>query len=340
MPQDGLKITEGLKKGNPLLPIYCFYGDGYLIEEAVQDIKARVLSSAFKDMNYNSFDSKEADADAIIAAAQTFPVMAQKRLVMVSRVEALSKSQQDGLLAYVKKPSATTCLVFISSADKVDKRLSFFAELDKANCLFYFKPPFGAQLPAWVKKEAQRLGKKITDDAIAVMLEATASDLMDIKQEIEKLALFVGERINIEKKDAELTITNGRVDTVFDLADSIGKRDLRKALINLGKLIQQKEEPVKILGMISRQFRIIWRIKALKKKGAATSGIASSLGLSPMYIDGYFRQEKGFSDSCLLRIFKTLHDADIALKSGRQSPRLTMERLVMELCAPAATLRP
>jgi len=38
MLQDGLKIIEGLKKGNPLLPLYCFYGDSYLIEEAVQDI--------------------------------------------------------------------------------------------------------------------------------------------------------------------------------------------------------------------------------------------------------------------------------------------------------------
>lgn len=332
MPQDGLKITEGLKKGSPLLPIYCFYGDSYLIEEAAQDIKARVLSSAFKDMNYNSFDAKEADADAVIGTAQTFPVMAQKRLVIVNRAEALSKSQQEGLLSYVKKPSGTTCLIFIASTGKIDKRLSFFSEMDKANFLFHFKPPSDAQLPSWVKKEAQRCGKSITDDAIGTMLEVTGSELMDIKQELAKLTLFVGERNNIEKADMELAVTNGRVDTVFDLADSIGRKDLREAVINLRKLMEQKEEPVKILGMISRQFRIIWRIKALKKKGAAINSIASTLGLFPTYIDGYLKQGKDFSEAGLLRIFKTLHNADITLKSGRQPPRLAIERLVMELC--------
>lgn len=333
MPQDGLKIIEGLKKGGPLLPLYCFYGDSYLIEETVQDIKAKVLSSVFKDMNYNSFDAKEADADAVIGAAQTFPVMAQKRLVIVSRSETLSKSQQEGFLAYIKKPSATTCLIFVASGGKVDKRLSFFSELDKANCLFHFKPPSDAQLPFWVKKEAQRLGKKITDDATGAMLEATGNELMDIKQELEKLALFIGERGSIEKEDVKLAVTNGRVDTVFDLADSIGRKDLREAMINLKKLMEQKEEPVKILGMISRQFRIIWKVKALKKNGAAISSIASTLGLFPMYIDGYLKQGKDFSEAGLLKIFETLHNADIALKSGRQSPHMAMDRLVMELCA-------
>lgn len=333
MPQDGLKIIEGLKKGNPLLPVYCLYGDGYLIEEAVKDIKARVLSSPFKDMNYNSYDAKEADADAVISAAQTFPVMAQKRLVIVSRAEALPKSQQECFLSYIKKPADATCLVFIASGGKVDKRLSLFSEMDKANCLFHFKPPSDSQLPFWIKKEAQRLGKKITDDAIGVIIEATGSELMDIKQELEKLTLFIGERNHIEKEDVEAAVANGRVDTVFDLADSIGRKDLREAMINLRKLMEQKEEPVKILGMINRQFRIIWRVKALKENGATISGIASAIGLFPMYVEGYLKQGKDFSESGLRTIFKTLHNADIALKSGRQPPRLTMERLVMELCA-------
>lgn len=333
MPQDGLKIIEGLKKGGPLLPLYCFYGDSYLIEEAAQDIKARVLSSAFKDMNYNSYDAKEADVDTVIGTAQTFPVMAQKRLVIVNRAEALSKAQQEGLLPYIKKPSITTCLIFIVSTGRVDKRLSFFSELDKVSCLFHFKPPFDAQLPSWVKKEAQRCGKKITDDAIGTMLEVTGNELMDIKQELAKLTLFVGARESIEKEDVQLVVTNGRVDTVFDIADSIGRKDLREAMINIRKLMEQKEEPVKILGMISRQFRIIWRIKALKKKGAAINSIASTIGLFPTYIDGYLKQGKNFNEAGLRSIFKTLHNADIALKSGRQPPRLAMERLIMELCA-------
>ncbi|MBI3399165.1 MAG: DNA polymerase III subunit delta [Deltaproteobacteria bacterium] len=333
MAQDGLKIIENLKKGRELLPVYCFYGDSYLIEEAVQDIKAKVLSSAFKDMNYNSYDPKETDAETIISTAQTFPVVAQKRLVIINRAESLSRSQQEAILFYIKNPATTTCLILLVLADKVDKRLSLFSELEKAGYLFYFKAPSDAQLPFWIKKEAERLGKKIDDDAIGVFLEAVGSELMDIKQEIDKLALFVGERDRIKIEDVETAVANGRVDTVFDLADSIGRRDLRRGMINLKRILEQGEEPVKIMGMIVRQFRIIWRVKALNSKAVAINSIANILGIFSSYIGGYLKQGENFTAKELLRIFKTLHKADIALKSGRQTPDMVMERLILELCS-------
>lgn len=331
MAQDGLKIIEGLKKGNPVLPVYCFYGDSYLIEEAVTDIKAKTLSSSFKDMNYTVFDTKEADAGDIISIAETFPVMSQKRLILVNRAEALSKSEQEALLAYIANPAPHTCIIFISSTGKIDKRLSFFSDMDKAHYLFHFKPPAEAELPSWIRKEMLRFEKKITDDALGIFLEVAGSELMDIKQEVEKLALFVGDRKLIEKKDVESAVANCRADTVFDLSDSIAKKDLRECIINLKKLASQGEEPVKILGMIARQFRIIWRVKALKKNGAATNSIAAALGIFPTYVEGYIRQSKNFSEQGLLKIFQMLHNVDISLKSGRQTPRMIMERLAIEL---------
>src|SRR3990170_2141841 len=324
MSLDGLKFTEGLKKGRELPPVNCFYGDSYLIEEAVQDIKNRVLTSAFKDMNYNSFDAKEADADAIISTANTFPVMSKKRLIIVNRAESF--------LGYFKNPVSTTCLTFIVSSDKIDKRLTFFSELDKTGYLFYFKPPSGRELPLWIKKEVQGAGKRITDEAVAAFMEIADNELRDIKQEIDKLALFVGKREKIEKKDVEMAVANGRIDTVFDLADSLGKKDLRKGIMNLKRLMDQGEQPVKILGAISRQFRIMWRVKILKEKGTAVNGIAQQLGIFPSYVDGYLRQGNRFSTEEFLSVFKILRGADIALKSGRQSAGMVLDRLVLELC--------
>jgi len=144
--------------------------------------------------------------------------------------------------------------------------------------------------------------------------------------------LFVGKREKIEKKDVEMAVANGRIDTVFDLADSLGKRDLRKGIVNLKRLMDQGEQPVKILGTISRQFRIMWRVKILKEKGTAVNGIAQQLGIFPSYVDGYLRQGNSFSTEELLSVFNILRGADIALKSGRQSAGMVLERLVLELC--------
>lgn len=333
MTQDGLKIIDGLRKGKDILPIYCFYGDSFMIDEAIQYLKTKILSSSFKDMNYHTMDAKDGYAEDIISIAQTFPVMSPKRFIVVSRVETLSKTNQQAFLSYIKDPARHSCLIFISSTGKIDKRLGFFIELDKADYLVHFKTPRDADMPSLIKKEVAMLGKKIKDDAVGFLLEATGAELMDVKQEIIKLVLFVGERDSIEKKDVEFMVTNSRVDTVFNLADSIGKKNLREAMINLRQLALHGEQYVKILGVIARHFRIIWRVKTLKKNGAALGKIASTLAVFPSYVDGYVRQGRAFNDEGLLKIFEMFHNADIALKSSRQSPNMVIERLILELCA-------
>lgn len=324
-------MSDALKNESDMRPVMFFYGDDYLIEEKLQDIKAKALSPAFADMNYNAFDAKEADIDNIISIAQTFPVMSKKRLIVINRAEGLSKLQQDSFLEYIKNPSPTTCLVF--TAEKIDKRLGFFSALDKAKCLCYIKPLAEGEFPAWIRKEALRFGKKISDETIGVLLDALGNDLGDIKQELDKLTLFVGDRNNIGKEDVETVVSNSRVDTVFNLTDSIGSKDFKKAIININKLIDQKEEPVKILGMITRHFRIIWRAKGLSKKGVSPNSMASVLGVfTPRYLDGYIKQGRGFSAEGLLKIYQKLHKTDIALKSAKQHPLMIMEKLVMDLC--------
>jgi len=322
----------GPSLGKVILPIYYIYGpETYLVDEEVKALKERVLSHPFKDLNYQTIYAKEADISTILGAAQTLPVMAPRRLILVKEAEALTHSQLEGLIPYINNPAPTTSLVLIAYTSKVDKRLSFFSILEKKGYLFYFGPLFRNQLPSWIKGEAKRLGKGITDEAIGGLLEVVGDDIGDIKGEMDKLALYVGERRVIDGADVEAVVASVRMDTIFDLTESIGRRELKRALLALQGVMERGEAPPKILAMIARQFRILWRVKALNKRGISGERLARLVGVSPNYLDGYMRQSKGFGEGGFLMIFKMLHRADIAIKSERLQG-LILERLVMDLC--------
>lgn len=323
----------GPSLGKVILPIYYIYGtETYLMDEEVKALKERVLSHPFKDLNCQTFYAKEADTSTILGAVQTLPVMAPWRFVLVKEAEALTNSQLEGLIPYINNPVPTTSLVFIAYTSKVDKRLSFFSILGKRGYLFYFGPLFRNQLPSWIKGEARRLGKGITDEAIGRLLEVVGDDLGDIKGEMDKLALYVGENGMIDEADVEAVVAPVRMDTIFDLTESIGRRELKKALLALQRVMEGGEAPPKILAMIARQFRILWRVKTLDKKGVSKERFARLVGVSPNYLDGYMRQSKGFGEGGFLKIFKMLHRADMAIKSERLQG-LILERLVMDLCS-------
>jgi DNA polymerase III delta subunit len=56
-----------------------------------------------------------------------------------------------------------------------------------------------------------------------------------------------------------------RDETAFDLADAIGRKDATAALRVFGKI--SGEEPIKVLGAITRQFRILLKLKTFLRKG-------------------------------------------------------------------------
>ncbi|MBI5286450.1 MAG: DNA polymerase III subunit delta [Deltaproteobacteria bacterium] len=318
---------------NPILPVYYLYGsETYLIDEAVRVLKERVLSPGLKDLNCQTLYVKETDVPTIIFAAQTLPLMAQKRLVLVKEAEALTNPQSEGLIPYINNPAPTTCMVFVASINRVDKRFAFFSELEKMGYLFYFRSLTRGQLLSWIKGEVKRSGKEITDMAVEVLLDVVGEDMMDIKGELGKLIIFVGDCRVIDVDDVEAVVADVKIDTIFNLTESIGRRDLKGALKALHKVMKGGEVPVRILGMVARQFRILWKVKAMSKKGIPRARMAQLAGVFPSYLDGYISQSKGFAEEELFKVFNILRKTDAAIKSGRQQGFI-LEKFVVDLCS-------
>lgn len=98
------------------------------------------------------------------------------------------------------------------------------------------------------------------------MIELTGINFNIISQELDKLMLFLGDRPTINKDDVNQIINRSLEQNVFLLTEYIQKRQKNKAIQLVKDLINMKEEPIKLLALITSNYRLYYQCKILSQK--------------------------------------------------------------------------
>jgi DNA polymerase-3 subunit delta len=314
-------------------PVYYIYGpEDYLAERHLASIKSAVLQPGFESLNYQVYYRDSMDAAEVVAGAETLPAFSEKRVVVVKKAESLNESQRKLFYEYVKDPSESTVLVFMAGTKKPDMRSSFVKLLSELGYLLEFKRLRGSELVGWIKKETKGLGKAISDRAAQRLMESAGPRLRDILGELEKIALFIGDKHEIEGTDVEDAGLDCREETIYRLSDAIGSKDLSEAMRIYSRI--SNEQPLKILSAISREVRVLLKIKVAGKK-AVPQGLARLVGVPPWTLDAYMKRSALFTEEELKTAIRRFHSVDLALKSGRMPQSIAMTRLIIDLCGTA-----
>lgn len=322
-----MDLLKELEKGN-IRPVYLFCGsEKYLMEEAMKKIESFVVDPAAKYFNYNTFQGSETSVEAVIDAAQTMPMMARRRLVVVKDADKLSSAETEKLGRYIKDPCPSTCLVL--TAEKVDLRKGLFQALK--DCTAKFDPVYENQLPQWIKRKAESKSKEITLDACHYLIGVVGSNLLRLENELEKAILYAGDIKEISLKDIEAVSAGSRLKSIFELTDAVGNKDKVKVVNVLGELLGNGENGVYILFMVARQLRLIWKVKTLMDAKLEPAAIGRELKIPPFLQKGIMEQARRFSGKELREIFPRLLEADASLKSGKLTDKLVLESLLLGL---------
>ena len=304
--------------------------DSFLISREISRLKQEVLSGGVADFNFDRFSAKEAASAAIFNACATLPMMSERRLVLVTEGEAIKKDFFDEWVAYFEKPSPSSTLLII--AEKIDKRLSLWKKAVQKGFVRELKVPFPNQMPPWIFQEAKTMGLKISHEAAMAMAEALGSNLMAQVSALEKLKTYAMPRTTLEMEDVEAVVADFLSKTVFDFTSKVGGKNFREASSLLEKMTVMGENPVKLLFMVIRHFRLLFLTQEGLKEGQSEMELASTLGVRPFFIKDYLIQARTFSRGALRKIYRQLLDTDRALKSSRLNHRLIMDEFLMKTC--------
>lgn len=319
-------------KKTALKPVYYFYGtEDYLIGEALSAIKSSALVPGFEAMNYSAFDRVSLDAEQAVSMAGTFPAFSGKRLIVVRGAGSLKPFEQELFSAYLKDPAPFTCLVFISDSykTKMDIGATLAGLIREKGEVRQFKHLDRDALMDWVKRQARSLGKAISPNAANKLMELAGPGLRGVKAELEKIALFTGDKAMIDETDVEEAGLDIREETIYSLTDAIGNRDVKKALAIYLKL--SGEPPVKVLVAMAYEIRALIKLKSVLKKGMSHRTLLDSLRVPQWKHGAYVKRSRLFSVEELKSAIKKLCETDERLKTGTMPPAVALQSLIMEL---------
>lgn len=302
---------------------------------ALEELRERALEGGPSDFNEDVFDLGAGGIDPVSIAStlRTLPVLAKRRLVRVRGLASkrAAKFIEDSLLAYLDDPSETTCLVL--EADSIDRRLRWFKRVAQVgevrDCTAPQRPQ---ELRAWIEKRVHAVGKQPGRGMASALLDRTGPDLDRLASEIEKLAVYVGERAKLSPDDVADLTGDLRDFALYELTDAIGGRRLPEALGLLSRLLAQGEEPLVLLAGLGNHYRRLLRASECDPLDAGE--VQKRLSLRPFAARKLVEQVRRFDGRRLRRCLDAVRRTDEALKGGVALSRaLAIEQLVLAVCA-------
>jgi DNA polymerase-3 subunit delta len=240
---------------------------------------------------------------------------------------------QKALLPYLADPNQSTCLVL--TAEKLDSRTKFAQALKKQAEVVQFWKLFDNDVPRWIMTRAKQQGYSMSAHTATELMEFVGNDLRQLDNELKKIIAYTSTK-EITSQIVQQVVGDIRERDIFELVDAVGGGKVIDALRILNQLLIEGEQPLKILAMMTRQFRLLWKLKAtlVTQRGLSARQLAGIVGVSPRSVEQLQRQVKRFSQVQLKNGMRRLYDVDRGLKSSANSPKILLEEVVIDLCVP------
>lgn len=332
-------LLRELERGR-VPPLLLLHGpEPFLLEDAL----TRVTRALFPDpsavaLNRELLDGGETSVDTVVRAALTLPCVAPSRLVVVKRAQELPVRESEPLAEYASAPNASTCLLLLA-----DEPLRAHGRGRKTDHWLLGAVPSGAVVPvrrlsgpplvAWLQKRAAAEGIQISEEAAQLLVEWVGDDLGALVGDLEKAALY-GSAADLRVGVAEVTAVVGeqRLRSVFDLTRALERRELGQALTVLDRVLAAGEEPLAVLGMVTRELRLTWLAREWARQGQSTEQLTRVLRRPPHAVESLLARANAFSSEGFLRALGRCWETERRLKSGGLA-RPEIATLLAELCA-------
>ena len=305
-------------------------------------------------------------------AMQTLPFFGSGKVIwfqncnFLSDERAATKDVIESLAALAEelKEFSWQNVRLLITAGKVDKRKGFYKALDKLGKVESFAGlsvddrDWANQAEAWARKGLGARQKEISDEALAELINRVGPNARQLDNEVEKVALYVGDRKEIEFDDVATICTRNKMARAFALGDALGDRDLPRLLARLDealwevKLDPQKSEIGLLYGLIAK-VRAMLLLKEMLREGWVKPAVDftrfkaqlervpkdqlpedkrfNPLALNPYVLYKALPQVQRYSEAELVRAMDLLFQCNLRLVSTSLDESLVVQQTLVQI---------
>ena len=299
-------------------------------QDALMRLRRALLPEGMEEMNEMVLDDPE--TDQLIAAAETLPFLADRRLVIVRDHPAvMGRSEADDrLVSYLPSVPSTAVLLFFCTG-KPDARKKIYTAVKKLGGIVSFTRLSGTELTRFVTDAFHAAGKECDARTADYLIFTVGNDAARLLSEISKIASYAGDRPSVTSGDVSALATPSTECTVFQLVDAVVTGQSKRALVLLKNQLLNGTEPANMLALLLRQYRFLQQIKIMQYEKKSREFIRSALGVPPFALDQYVRQASLYTGSQIRQAVALCFDTEYGFKSGRMQVGSALEALIIKL---------
>lgn len=326
---------QSIKK-NDLSSVYLFTGPEELIKaEALEALRSQLLPPGLEQLNDLTLEG--VTAQQIIDAAETMPMMCERRIVTVRDWAPLlpgkSKNEEaetERLQKWLENPPDTCVTVFYMRSEP-DGRKKASTLLKKRAVPVQFDFLTDPELAKWASKRLKPSGKKISAATVSTLAFMAGRDLTRLAGELDKLAAYTEDRPDIQEEDVLAIVSASLEYNVFELLNRLLEGKLAEAQRMTNTLLQNGQNPVGILAMLTRQLRQLAHMRLALDAGNTVEQVQTLLKLHPYAAKQSARQCKGLKSASLKALYEDCVALDFDIKSGRMRDTVALDSILIKI---------
>ncbi len=313
-----------------LASVYLLDGEEpFYVDELAKAILEVAVPESERDFNQDVLYAPEVSPDQVIDLARSYPMMSERRLVMLKEAQQWNKNILDKLLPYVQNPVETTVFVVIMRGKAMDKRAKLGKQFASSGVVFTGKMLYDNQVPRWISSYVHNLGLDISDAASRLLTEYLGTDLGRHANELNKLSINLEKGHKINDSDIEKYIGISKDYNVFELNKAIAYRSIDKANFIAKRMGENiKDHPLVVVLPVLATFFV--KVMAIHfEKTVNRQDISKKLGVNMYFIGDYMEAYNNYPASKIFSNITLLREYDMRTKgslgSGTSHPELLRE---------------
>lgn len=307
-------------KSKKINSYYILFGDNDVFKKEFVDEIKKILKTEIDDTTIFNFDVADKENPVsivdIIERASTPSFFSTKNLIIIKEFHKLPKEDLEKLFIFLKNIPEFSNMILLSSIDRSELKKTIIDEIPE-EFIFNFSNKNILNTKLWVKEYLNSFGKTIDEDVLQYIIDESNADISLIKNEIDKILLWIGERNDINKDDYNLIRGGEKEFNIWALTDAIGFKDEKKTFTILEKIFNDFDPEV-ILGAIFQTLKKIYTVRYYVHENNEKKAL-EAVNYNPKALAVVKKQAMNFMKVPFVEMLDIIMEADRKIKKSHSS---------------------
>ncbi len=312
-------------------PLCVFIGapDRIRRERALRFIISRFAGKDFRPLSYSFTEQGRQNISGLLNEISEPSLFEPTRYVVIRGIETAKVVDLEPLTNFMNKKIEGVHIILVGEG--FPQSQNFKKAVEKLGTVLTFERLKGAELRRWTERELKQARVEgVTDEMLELAISLAAEEPESIAALIEKLSLYLdGDAPTTETMRKLIPGRSSASD--FELADALLSKRRAPTEVLIHQLLSQGSSPFMLLGLLTKTFVTLYRIRAMLDKGLQQDDIRTSLGISPWLFNKYFPIARTQTLSALSSHCEALLRADFRLKDKSIGHGATLSTLASQI---------